>query len=137
MPNRHRIRLKEPWWAKIDLALEHPINDDKPFKATVPFRWHEQIPHDFVGTVGMMRKFNCSPGMSQAQEVWLTISCLSVPAELLLNGSSIALLKAQSDIEIPVSSFLKPSLNELEISLSVGGISSEIILGEVALAIAQ
>ncbi len=136
MPDRHSIRLRGPWWGKTCLAQDGLGSDDKAFKTTVPFRWHDQIPDDFIGTVGMIRKFNGSAGLSEAREVWLTIASLAVPAELLLNGSTIGAFKAQSDIEIPVSSYLMP-FNELQILLSVSGSSSEILLGDVAIEIAQ
>lgn len=84
----------------------------------------------------MARKFNCSAGMAEASEVSLTISAITVAAELFLNGSTIGLFKAQSNIEIPVSSCLMP-FNELQILLSVSGVPSKILLGEVAIAMVQ
>ncbi len=134
MPNRHRIRLRGPWWGKTCLDPDSPCDDDRAFKTTIPFRWDDQIPDDFIGTVGMLRKFNCSAGMTAAREVWLTVSCLTVPAQLRLNGTTIGNLAAQSDIEIPVSSCLLP-FNELHILLSVSGVSSEILLDDVAIEI--
>lgn len=131
MPDRHSIRLRGPWWGETYLTQDGQSTGDKAFKTSIPFRWHDQIPSDFIGTVRMTRKFNCSGGMAAAGEVWLTISALAVEAEMLLNGSTMGLFKAQSDIEIPMSSFLKP-FNELQILLSVCGMPSEIVLGEVA-----
>lgn len=136
MPDRHRIRLKGPWWGKTCLAKDDLNAGDDPFKTQVPLHWHDPIPNDFIGTVSMLRKFNCSPGMSEAPEVWLTISCLAVEAELLLNGTTLGRFEAQSDIEIPVASYLMP-FNELHILLLVTGMPAQILLGEVALEIAQ
>ena len=144
MPDRHRIRLKGPWWGEICLAKDNPnaVHNadhnagDEAFKTTTPFRWHPQIPDGLIGTVGMTRKFNRSTGMEEAREVWLTVSSLAVPAELFLNGSAIGSFEAQSDIEIPVSSHLMP-FNELRVLLSVRGVSPEVLLGEVAVEIAR
>ena len=140
MPDRHKIRLKGPWWGSHCSTEDGPNASmhatDKAFKTTIPFRWHDQIPNDFIGTVRMSRKFNCSAGMSEAREVWLTISSLTVAAELLLNGSSLGVCAAQADIEVPVLSCLK-SFNELQILLSVSGMPPNILLGEVAIEIVQ
>lgn len=136
MPDRHNIRLRGPWWGKTHQAKDDLSADGEAFKTTVPFLWHDQIPNNFIGTVGLTRKFNCSSGMSGAREVWLTISSLTVPAELLLNGSTMGLFDAQSDIELPVSSCLKP-FNELQILLSVSGMPPKILLGDVAVEIVQ
>jgi len=138
MPDRHKIRLKGPWWGSHCSTEDGPNASmhatDKAFKTTIPFRWHDQIPNDFIGTVRMSRKFNCSAGMSEAREVWLTISSLDAPAELFLNGKTIGVFKAQTDIQISVSSYLT-SFNELQILLSVSGIPPEILLGDVAVEI--
>lgn len=136
MPDRHRIRLRGPWWGKTCSAQDTPTDNDKPFKTAAPFRWHDQIPDNFVGTVGLTRKFNCSAGMAQAPEVWLTITAISVAAEVLLNGSSVGRFDAQSNIEIPVSSHLMP-FNELQVLLSVSGRAQEILLGDVAVEMAR
>lgn len=136
MSERHRIRLKGPWWGKTCLAKDDLYAGDEAFKTKVPFHWHDQIPNDFIGTVRMLRSFNCSAGMSEAREIWLTISCLAVEAEVLLNGTTLGIFKAQSDIEIPVASYLTP-FNELQILLSVTGMPAQIMLGDVTLEIAQ
>ena len=136
MPDRHNIRLRGPWWGETYLAPDGQSTKEAAFKTSIPFRWHDQIPNDFIGTVRMTRKFNCSAGMAAAREVFLTISSLRVEAELLLNGSTIGFFKAQSGIEIPVSSCLEP-FNELQILLSVSGMPPEILLGEVAVEMAQ
>ena len=136
MPDRHKIRLRGPWWGS-NCSAEDGLNaNEKEFKTTIPFRWHDQIPNDFIGTVRMTRKFNCSAGMGEAREVWLTISSLTVAAELILNGSTIGVCEAQTDIEIPVSSCLTP-FNELQILLSVSGMPPKILLGDVAIEIVQ
>jgi len=136
MPDRHIIRLKGPWWGTASSTKDVSSTNEKAFKTTIPFRWHDQIPEDFVGTVGMKRKFNGSTGMSGAPEVWLTVSALAVPAELFLNGSSIGDCAPQSNVEFEVSSHLLP-FNELLISLAVSGKHSTDLLGDVALEIVQ
>ena len=84
----------------------------------------------------MTRKFNCSAGMVDATEVWLTISSLAVPAQLLLNESKLGDYDARSNIEIAVSCFLKP-FNELHVVLSLNEVHSKFLFGDVAIEIAH
>ena len=143
MSQRHTIRLRGPWWGVAacgedgDAAVTVDKNKDQ-FKTTIPLHWPEQIPSDFVGTVWLSRKFNCSAGMSDADEVWLTISSLAVPAEVRLNGSkigsSIESANPQANIEFAISTLLKP-FNELVILLKVRGEISSVLLGDVAIEI--
>ena len=128
---RHRIRLRGPWWGETCLPQGAATAGQGRFKTTVPFGWHDQIPDEFIGTVRLSRKFNCSAGMAQAQEVWLTISALTVAAEVRLNGETIGQFEARSDIQVAVSSGLTP-FNQLQILLSVDGSTEEVLLGDVA-----
>ena len=154
MSQRHTIRLRGPWWGvtscgKEDGAAESKDasdvtgGNDGQFKTTVPLEWPEQLSSDFAGTVRLLRKFNCSAGMSDAAEVWLTVSSLAVPAEIRLNGSLIGspigtpteTTNPQVDIEFAVSTLLKP-FNELVIFLEVRGEVPDVLLGDVAIEIA-
>ena len=143
MPQRHTIRLRGPWWGvascggDADAAATDGGNKSQ-FKTTIPFGWPDQISSDFAGTVRLTRKFNCSAGMSDADEVWLTISSLAVPAEIRLNGSlvgsTIGAANLQADIEFAISTLLTP-FNELVILLEVHGRLPDELLGDVAIEI--
>ena len=145
MSQRHTIRLRGPWWgfaSPVENGVASAIADKNSdqFKTTIPLSWPEQISSDFVGTVRMLRKFNCSAGMSDADEVWLTISSLAVPVEVRLNGSligsQIGAADPPADIEFAVSKLLEP-FNELLILLEVCGELPGTLLGDVAIEIAQ
>ena len=156
MSQRHTIRLRGPWWAVAsctgdggateDFGVKEALGvkgvkavtgeNDGQFKTTIPFSWPEQISSDFAGTIRLLRKFNCSAGMSEANEVWLTISSLGVPAEVLLNGETVGTSNPnpKADIEFAVSAFLKP-FNELVILLEVQSETPSVLLGDVAIEI--
>ncbi len=61
----------------------------------------------------------------------MTISALTVAAEVRLNGETIGQFEARSDIQVAVSSGLTP-FNQLQILLSVDGSTEEVLLGDVA-----
>ena len=151
MSQRHAIRLRGPWWAAtfregVSGVLEAIEADgvdgeiDDQFKTTIPFTWPEQISSDFAGIVRLLRKFNCSAGMSEADEVWLKISSLGAPAEIFINGVSIGAsdsipnATSKADIEFAISKLLKP-FNELVILLDVQGETASVLLGDVAIEI--
>jgi len=74
--------------------------------------------------------------MSDADEVWLTISSLAAPAEIRFNGSAIATVMPQENFEIAVSKLLKP-FNELQILLELSGDLPNPLMGDVAVEIAS
>ena len=127
-------------------TAEIPVGDKGQFKTTIPLKWPQQLSSDFAGTVRLSRKFNCSAGMSDADEVWLTIASLKVPAEVSLNGTLLSPLASQgkdadradpqSHIEFAVSKLLTP-FNDLVILLKIRGETPDVLLGDVAIEIAQ
>ena len=146
MSDRHIIRLRGPWWG-------HPVPDNgveqalEAFKTTCPFSAGGNLGDDFSGTVRLLRKFNGSSGMIDASNVWLHVSSLAVPAEVVVNQISIAMVPSQIDYRLSIASYLRP-FNQLELVLQVSqyfadcqpqpnSVSLKPLVGEVAIEIGQ
>lgn len=147
MVNRHVIRLRGPWWGRLTRSGRNPPIDaddgHSDFKTSCPFANQGQVLADFVGTVRLIRKFNGSPGMTQATQVWLTIASVAVPTEVIFNGTSVAIAAPQrAPLEIPIARLLGP-FNQVDLVLQFtenSGLTSPPsgdLVGEVAIEIAQ